>query len=225
YQNVLATFSTLYALNASVKYSLKTRSLGAVEEESGYGWEVSSLNGYVNTKMYPRLYGMLALGTLLPLDHSSVWLRAAAGWSPGTRNDPFANFYFGAFGNNWVDHGEFRRYREYYAFPGAPLNAIGGTNFGKALLEWVVPPARFRRLGGESFYCTWAQLVLFGGVITTNMDAPSFGETVADAGAQADFRLVLFSALESTLSVGWAAAAAKDERMTREFMVSLKILR
>ena len=69
------------------------------------------------------------------------------------------------------------------------------------------------------------QCVLFGGGIVTNMDAPSLSQTVVDAGAQLDFRLVLFSALESTLSVGWAAAAEKDERFTREFMVSLKILR
>ena len=89
----------------------------------------------------------------------------------------------------------------------------------------VLPPARFRRLGGQSFYCTWAQLVLFGGGIVTNMDAPSLGQTVVDAGAQLDFRLVLFSALESTLSAGWAAAAVKDARFKREFMVSLKILR
>jgi len=179
----------------------------------------------VNGTAYPRVYGTLALGTLLPLDHSSVWLRAATGWSPGKREDPFANFYFGAFGNNWVDHGDFRRYREYYAFPGASLNSIGGTNFGKALVEWVISPVRFRRFGGESFYCTWVQLVLFGGGVTTNMDAPSLGQTVVDAGAQADFRLVLFSALESTFSLGWAAAAEKDERLTREFMASLKILR
>jgi len=225
YQNVLAPFATLYSLNASVNYSLMTRSLGAVEEESGYAWEIASMNGYVNGTAYPRVYGTLALGTLLPLDHSSVWLRAATGWSPGKREDPFANFYFGAFGNNWVDHGDFRRYREYYAFPGASLNSIGGTNFGKALVEWVISPVRFRRFGGESFYCTWVQLVLFGGGVTTNMDAPSLGQTVVDAGAQADFRLVLFSALESTFSLGWAAAAEKDERLTREFMASLKILR
>lgn len=57
------------------------------------------------------------------------------------------------------------------------------------------------------------------------MDDPSLGQRVGDVGAQLDFRLVFFSALESTLSFGYATAVEKGERMTREFMASLKILR
>jgi hypothetical protein len=225
YQNIAVTFNTFYSLNAAVKYSILTRSLGAVEEENGIRWELSSLNDEVNGTFYPRVYGTLESGTLLPIDHSSIWVRAAAGYSPGNRLQPFANFYFGGFGNNWVDRGEVRRFREYYAFPGTELNSIGGTNFAKVLLEWVLPPARFRRFGGESAYCTWAQLLLFSGGLATNMDDPATRRTVLDGGAQLDFRLVFFSALESTLSFGAAAAVEKEERPTREFMVSLKILR
>jgi hypothetical protein len=224
YQNIAATFSTFYTLNASVKYSLLTRSLGAVEEENGFRWQIASLNDEVNGTVYPRVYGMIENGVLLPLDHSSLWVRAAVGYSPGDRAEPFANFYFGGFGNNWVDRGEIRRFRQYYAFPGASLNSIGGTNFGKLLLEWVVPPLRFRRFGGGSAYCTWAQLALFSGGIITNIDDAGLSQRVVDAGAQVDFRLVFFSALESTLSFGWAAAVEKQERATDEFMVSLKIL-
>ena len=35
-----------------------------------------------------------------------------------TRDDPVANFYFGGFGNNYVDSRTIKRYREYDAFPG-----------------------------------------------------------------------------------------------------------
>ena len=49
----------------------------------------------------------------LPLKHSSLWLRSSAGYVAGDdRDEPFANFYFGGFGNNWVDHREEKRYRE-----------------------------------------------------------------------------------------------------------------
>jgi molybdopterin-biosynthesis enzyme MoeA-like protein len=89
----------------------------------------------------------------------------------------------------------------------------------------VVPPVRFRRFGGESAYCTWAQLVVFTGGLVTNMDDGSLSRAAADAGAQLDFRLVFFSALESTLSFAYARAAEKREKMTDEFMVSVKILR
>jgi hypothetical protein len=89
----------------------------------------------------------------------------------------------------------------------------------------VLPPLRFRRFGGEAAYCTWAQLVLFSGGVATNMDDAPLRQTVGDLGAQLDFRLVFFSALESTLSFGCATAVEKGEKMTQEYMVSLKILR
>ena len=89
----------------------------------------------------------------------------------------------------------------------------------------MLPPLRFRRAGGESAYCTWAQLALFSGGIATNMDDPALAQTVGDIGAQLDFRFVFFSALESTLSFGYATAVEKREKMTQEVMVSLKILR
>ena len=56
---------------------------------------------------------------------------AAAGWGPGDeRHEPFANFYFGGFGNNWVDHRDEKRYRESDSFPGLEINEVGGTNYG-----------------------------------------------------------------------------------------------
>ncbi len=225
YQNIAVTYDRFYSLNATLKYSLVTRSLGAVEEEEGVRWGVASLNNYVNKTIYPKIYGSLEYGLLLPIDHSSIWLRGAAGYSWGRREEPLSNFYFGGFGNNWVDHREIRRYRDYYAFPGVGLNAIGGTNFGKLLLEWVLPPLRFRQFGGEAIYCTWAQLSLISNAIVTNMDDANLRSSVADFGAQLDFRVVLFSALESTFSLGYAAAVEEGQRLSREFMISLKILR
>jgi hypothetical protein len=39
-----------------------------------------------------------------------------------------------------------------------------------------------------------------------------------------DFRLVIFSALESTLSLGYAAAKEDGRPVDTEFMISLKIM-
>ena len=66
-------------------------------------------------------------------------------------SEPFANFYFGGFGNNYVDHRDEKRYREYYALPGAELNEIGGRNFVEvdARMEpaaVAVPPRRHARV-------------------------------------------------------------------------------
>ncbi len=40
------------------------------------------------------------------------------------RTDPYANFYFGGFGNNYVDRRNVKRYREYDSFPGFEINEI-----------------------------------------------------------------------------------------------------
>ena len=56
----------------------------------------------------------------------------------------------------------------------------------------------------------------------TSMD---FRRSVANIGGQIDFRLVIFSNLPSTFSVGYAFAFEKHYGPVEEFMISLKILR
>ena len=146
------------------------------------------------------------------------------GYSPGARTDPLANFYFGGFGNNWVDYQNVQRYREFYSFPGIEINAAGGTTFGKALAEWDLPPIRFKQFGLPSFYCTWTRLALFSSVLVTNPDDKAIQERVVDLGAQIDLQLVLFSHLNSTLSFGYARATMEGRHPTGEFMFSLKLL-
>ncbi|HEX9615368.1 MAG TPA: hypothetical protein VGA55_07660, partial [Bacteroidota bacterium] len=144
FQNVSTSFDRFYSLNARLEYHSVAKSLGAVDEETGSRWHLVSHTNLVNKKLFPRVNLTGAYGFLLPINHSSVWLRASAGFSPGERSEPFANFFFGGFGNNWVDIGEIRRYRDDESFPGLSINQIGGTTYGKAMFEWDLPPIRFR---------------------------------------------------------------------------------
>jgi hypothetical protein len=225
FQNIATSFDNFYTLNGKLNYSSLLRTLGAVEFEKGIKTGLYSSNTYVNSTIFPRLYATLDYGFLLPILHSSIWLRGSAGKSFGDRSNPFANFYFGGFGNNWVDYQEARRYREYYSFPGVEINEIGGTNFGKLLAEWVLPPLKFRRFGIPSLYFNWAQLMLFTSGIATNVDSSPDKRAFANVGAQVDFKLVMFSLLESTFSFGYAVAVEQDQRLSKELMFSLKILR
>ena len=117
-----------------------------------------------------------------------------------------------------------RRYHEAYSFPGLELNEAGGNDFGRLQLEWMSPPLRFRRAGVPSIYANWARLGVFSTGLITDMGNSEFRRTLWDVGAQADFSLVLFSNLESTLSVG-AATAFEQGRRRNEAMLSLKLLR
>jgi len=224
FQNVAASFDKSLTLQARLNYSSLQRTIGSVENEQGVKWQFISHNNYLNAKLFPRVFTNIDYGFSLPIDHSSLWLRSSLGYSFGKKAEPFANFYFGGFGNNWIDYQEAQRYREYYSFPGAELNAIGGTNYGKLMLEWTLPPLRFRRAGFTSLYARWMRLALFSSGIVTNFDSQPLRRKLLNAGGQLDFQLVLFSVMKSTFSLGYAAAVEKDWRISKEFMISLKIL-
>jgi hypothetical protein len=223
-QNVAINYRRFLTGRVGLKYEAKERALGAVDEEKGVGWTVYARTTYTGPKAFPRVYGTYDRGFMLPLRNSSVWFRTAGGKAIGNPNDPFANFYFGGFGNNWIDHQEISRYRQYYAFPGVELNAIGATNFGKAMVEWNAPPLRFKRLGTPSAYVNWARLSLFSTGLFTNLASGANRGAYGNLGAQLDFRIVLFTYLNSTFSAGYAVATDRHGRRSTEYMVSLKLL-
>jgi hypothetical protein len=225
YQNVAVTVDRLVTAQAKLSYSDVRRSLGAVDEESGRRWSAVVGGQYVDGLAVPGAYATYDQGFLLPLGHSSIWSRSAAGFSPRDRDLPFANFYFGGFGNNWVDHADEKRYRAPYSFPGADLNEIGGRNFVKSGLEWNLPPWRFQRVGIPAFYATWVRPAVFATMLSTNLDARPARRVVTNAGAQVDVRFGALSALELTLSIGGAIAFEHGQAPRREAMISLKILR
>jgi hypothetical protein len=224
FQNISATFDKFLTFRSNLVYRNVRKSLGAVEEEKGFSWGLHLQSNYVNKEIFPQIYTDFDYGILLPLDHSSLWLRASAGQSFGDRDNPFANFFFGGFGNNWVDYSAINRYREYYSCPGVELNEIGGKNFAKVQVEWTLPPLRFRRFGFPSLYFRWARLTLFSSGILTNFDDKNSDRKLLDFGGQIDFRLVLFSSLNSTFSLGYGIAVEENRSPEKELMISLKIL-
>jgi hypothetical protein len=224
FQNVGTAVSEFLTFFGRLKYARTLRSLGAVDAEKGV---LASLVGYAylsEKRFNPLVSGTFDLGFPAFFDHSAVWLRTAAGYAVGSSADPFANFFFGGFGNNWVDHGSERRYRDALRFPGVEIDEIPGKTFAKAMVEWNLPPLRFRRAGFSGLYCTWARLALFGTGLVTNLQDDGLRTVSANAGVQADLKLVLFSNLSTVVSVGYAVAGGPDRRRTGEFMASLKIL-
>ncbi|HEX4823823.1 MAG TPA: hypothetical protein VFV19_05895 [Candidatus Polarisedimenticolaceae bacterium] len=264
YQNVASPASTLATLFAKFQFDNARASLGRVDEEKGEHASLYVSGTYTpnpnctpniaqplnncNTTtapaggFYPQVLGTFDVGFQLPLKHSSIWLRSAAGGGTGDPTSPFANFFFGAFGNNWVDNGNIKRYREFFSFPGLAINEIGGRTFAKSMLEWNLPPIRFRRFGTPGFYASWIRTALFAGGLATNFDhqngtfydiGPSgnwepftakISNNVADAGVQMDMRFTYLSRLDMTLSFGYAAAFEDGHAPRHEAMVSLKVM-
>jgi hypothetical protein len=225
FQNVAVDVKRLFTLDARLTDQDLRSSLGHVDDETGQRWSLEAKSDQVHGSVVPRFHGTFDRSLAVPAGHSSIWLRTAAGFSPRSRDDPFANFYFGAFGNNWVDHRDEKRYREVYSFPGASLDEIAGRTFVKSMLEWNLPPVRFRRVGRPGFYASWARPSIFVGGLGTNLDAREVRRVLTDTGAQVDFRFGLLSTLELTVSAGAAVAFEDGYPPRREAMLSVKILK
>ena len=225
YQNIAVDVDRLLTFQAALSFTDVRNSLGYVDDETGRKWSLVAQAQRVEGAPVPRFYGSYDRGFALPIGHSSLWFRGAAGFSPSSRDDPFANFYFGGFGNNYVDHADEKRYRKYYSFPGLELNEVPGRNFVRGTIEWNLPPWRFRRMGTPGFHATWARPAIFVSGLATNLDDSAFRRVPVDVGAQLDFRFSLLSVLDLTVSAGAAMAFEDGHRPQQEAMFSLKILR
>jgi hypothetical protein len=224
FQNVEVTERKLIQARVALAHELLWKTLGSVEPDKGSSWEVEALVNVTESQTSPSITGRYDAGFPLPLDHSSLWIRTAAGQSFGERGDPFAQFFFGGFGNNYVDYRDEKRYRSWHSFPGLELDEVGGRNYAKATLEWNLPPARFRSAGTPSFYLNWMRPSLFASGLATDLDRSELRRELVSVGAQLDFKLVLFSNLSSMLSIGWGVALEEGRGPADEIMISLKIL-
>ena len=225
YQNIPVKVDQLVSFDALLSDSFLRSSLGHVDDEKGRIWTAEVEGDYANSAVFARMHATYDFSLATPVPHSSIWLRSAAGFSPQNRDEPFANFYFGGFGNNYVDHGDTKRYREYYSFPGAALNEIGGRNFARTMLEWNLPPIRFKRIGTPGAYLSWLRPALFASGLMTNMDSAPDRHTAMSYGGQLDLRFTVLSALDMTLSFGAAMRTETGVPNRSEAMASLTVLK
>jgi hypothetical protein len=222
-QNVASTSKNLGVATTSLGYKYERSSLGAVEPEKGVAWRATLLDNYAAAQHFSQLRFDLDLGVPMPIAHTSLWLRTSAGAASGDRQEPYANFYFGGFGNTYVDDKEYRRYAEPGSFPGVKIDQLSGHNYAKALLELNLPPIVFKHVGTPSLFANWASLALFGGGIVTNPADSNLRQNHYDAGAQLDIRLVGMSLHQFTISFGYASAFQGGRKISDEFMASFKI--
>jgi hypothetical protein len=223
-QNVPSDFDEIVSGQVELDYSDTRRSQGSVDHEKGYRWELAGNVDGADGDTVSRLRGGLDFGFALPLGNSSIWLYNAAGVASGNRENVLASFYFGGFGNNYVDDGEVKRYREFDSFPGFEIDELAGRDFAKTVLELNLPPLRFEEVGSPGFFLGWARPALFVGALAARPADDSERRTVYDAGAQVDLTFKVLSRLDMTLSFGYAAGFEDGRKLDDEWMLSLKIL-
>ncbi|MCC6377963.1 MAG: hypothetical protein IT519_04015 [Burkholderiales bacterium] len=223
-QNVATTSDQLTTVEGGLFYSDVRRSIGAVDDEQGYAWSAVAIVNRTGGETLWQLRGNFDYGWALPLPNSSIWLRTAGGIATDNRDNPVAPFYFGGFGNNYVDNGAVKRYRQFDSYPGFEINELSGLTFVRPLLEWNLPPVAFESLGGPAFHLQWMRPAVFVSGLWTDPDRPSFRQDYQNAGAQVDFHFSVLHWYDMTFSVGYAAGYRGGRYSGDEWMVSLKIL-
>jgi hypothetical protein len=223
-QNVVATSPRLATLEAGLYYTNARRSRGAVDDEKGITADLVGAVSFADGKTFPQLRGKLDFGFALPFAHGSLWLRNAAGVSGGDRESPYANFYFGGFGNNYVDSRNEKRYREHYAFPGFDIDELGGRSFSRNMAELNLPPVVFESVGTPVFHLAWLRPAVFASVLWTDPASSERRSRNQSVGLQFDLRFSVLHWYEMTLSAGYAAGYRGGTRAGDEWMVSLKIM-
>ncbi|HEY3798881.1 MAG TPA: hypothetical protein VGL58_11060 [Caulobacteraceae bacterium] len=206
-----------------LKYTNDTKSLGAVEDERGVGWNFDIDQDFADEKGFPSVHAGFDVGRPLGSNHVALWFFGAAGAAGGYKNNPLGLFYLGSFLNNYLDDGDVKRFREFDSFPGFGIDAISARSFAKGLVELDLPPLRFDNLGRPSFFLSYLRPEIFTGVLA---DSPGNGpgQTLEDIGLQGDLNFTVAFRLPMTLSFGYAAGFQEHQHERNELMVSLKIM-
>lgn len=216
-------FEDILSLQFGLNFSHTRKSYGAVDHEKGLRWNLQVSADHALSETIPKYHGGLDFGFALPLKHSSVWFYNAAGFANGDRANPLANYYFGGFQNNYVDDREVKRYREYSSMPGFEIDELRGKAFYKSVVEWNLPPKRFREAGTPSLFLKHVRPAIFAGRLVTD-PGKSYERRLSNIGLQLDFEFTLVHNRPMVLSIGYAAGFEDSRKHDDEWMVSLKIL-
>ena len=222
-QNVSTNFTRLLTTEVGAHYTDVRRSLGSVDDEKGLTWALVYNGNHVNGQLTPQFRGEIDVG--IPLfAYSSFWLRSAAGIANGDRNSTVANFYFGGFGNNYVDDKTVKRYRKYDSLPGFDIDQVSALNFVREMAEWNLPPYVFESVGTPGLYLQWLRPSLFAAGLWSDPRNATTRKAYGSAGGQVDLYFSVLHRYDMTLSVGFAAGFEGSRRAGSEWMISLKIM-
>jgi len=225
FQNISTSVKNFQNITAEIGTSKLRRSLGGVEDEKGYKWDVTAYSYIVKGNLYPSLISEQHFGWLVPgIRNTSFWIRSSVGQAFGERSSSFSTFYFGGFRNNYVDWQASDQYRKILAFPGVDIDAVSAHNFIKTMCELNLKPIRLNNVGTTWLYPTYIKTSLFGTHMLLNPDHDPDRRTVFNAGAQIDLELVLFSYLKTTWSAGYARKLEAAYSPQQQWMFSVKLL-
>jgi hypothetical protein len=225
YQNIATPIKNFHAFSASAGVEKLRKTLGGVDHEMGFSWDVDATGFLAGGDVFPTLQSDQSVGFLVPvMRNTSFWIRNSIGQSLGNRNSALSNFYFGGFRNNYVDWQPSEQYRKTMAFPGAQIDEIQAYNYIKTMGELNLKPIRLRNIGLTWGYPTYIKSSLFATHLITDPTQSDFTRNIFNFGTQVDIQLVMFSYLKTTWSAGYAVMVENGKQNKGQLMFSVKLL-
>ena len=230
YQSIETPIRQFQSATAGYGISKLRRTLGGIDDEKGYKWNITASTLFAGGDFYPSLISEQSVGFLVPLSrNTSFWLRNTSGASFGTEGSALSNFYLGGFRNNYIDWRDARQYRGMVAFPGAAIDAIPARQFVRTMAELNFRPLRMRNFGTTWLYPTHAFGSVFGSHLITDPLKGNGQRNLFNAGFQLDLEVVMFSYMKTTWSAGYARVFENEGHVNRispsgQWMFSIKLL-
>ncbi len=182
------------------------RSIGSVDNEEGTKWTATLMTFHINPKQFKHVGGIhleWERYTTWACPHNIFVLNLSAGARHTEKRLAQGKFYFGGFGNRYLENEPVEQYRKVFRFPGVQIYDLVTDRFSKVSIENKLPPLRF----GNAY---------LGHHCLTHIDATLFSQCLAidrnwrgiwlDAGMQINLHLKHWFNLESTISFGFAKA-------------------
>ena len=157
----------------------------------------------------------------LLFDHNTLHFKLAAGYHYDNENLIQARFYFGGFGNRYVENEEVKQYRKVFRLPGIPIYSLDTDRFVKIMLENNFPPIRFSNLSFSQHFINHLDFSIYSQALIVKSDVSN---KWLDIGIQGNIVFKHWFNLESTFSAG-IAKAWWDKGEDWEWFLSIKLLK
>ncbi len=182
------------------------RSIGSVDIEQGTEFSLALTSMHIDPKNMKNAGGFHVEWNKYNIflkPHNVFHLQLAGGWRHTGKTGALTNFYFGGFGNQYIDPELAEQYRKVFRFPGVPIYDLTNDEFIKVGFENKLPPCRFTNfhLGPHTF--TSMDLTIFNQYL---FFSPEMFDRWANIGTQLNIKLKHWYNIESTLSFGIAQA-------------------
>ena len=216
--------SDFFVFQSMFESSNLRRSVGSVDAERGTRWGLTLMTFHVepqNFKHVGGIHGEWENYSIWGWPHNTLHLKLYAGIRYIKENMAIGRFYFGGFGNRFLENEKVDHFSKVFRFPGMPIYSLPAKHFVKAMVEQKLPPLRFSNAYLGRHCLSHADLSCFSQALSVE---PYLGGAWIDLGAQLNLHFRHWFNLESTLSFG-IARAWNVHTSSWEWFISFKPLR